>query len=94
MKKKAIIKTILDILKVLGLIIGGTIILTLALYLFAFIPYWVLNILDLWETYKDMNASIIYMIELAVILFIISMYCFISQLYCNNLEKLKNEQTD
>lgn len=92
MKKKAVKKTIIDILKTIGFLIGGIIIIIFASYLLTLIPYWVLNALGLWETCKDVNAGVIYSVEILILAGIGLGVYLIHKLYRENLTELENKE--
>lgn len=88
MKKKAVLKTIIDVMKfiacavfVLGAAVG-------IVYFVVFAPYWVLNALGLWEKYADTAYGYILTIEFAIALGVYLVFCLISALYHANLEEI------
>lgn len=92
MKRKALEKTIIDIIKIIGGIIGGFAFMSIILYLFIKIPFWILNHFELFEKYADYPAGHIYIIELLIIEGIIFSICLIRKLYYKNLKELENEK--
>lgn len=70
MKKKSIVKTIIDLVKLVFILAIMIVSLFLMLYLFIKIPIWILDILNLSEQFYFYPAVIMYEIEFFVILII------------------------
>jgi len=87
LKRKALEKTVIDILNILCGIICGFILIAVGIYIFLAIPIWILDWLDLTEKYGDFPAGAIYMIEGIVIASIVFVIWFIRKLYRENLEE-------
>lgn len=83
MNIKALIKTILDILKIIGIAVSGLIFLLIGSYIFLVMPLYLLVFLDLDEKCANWPVSIIYFIEIGIIVGIIG----VRKLYKYNIEK-------
>ncbi len=91
MKIKALIKTVFDMLFILAGIAILILVTGIVMYLFVKIPVWVLSYFDLIEIYADYPASIIYSVEVAIILVIILAIWFCRSLYLKNLEEYEED---
>lgn len=88
MKKKALLKTVAE---VLGIVVGGIVGMATILggaYLLLMIPIWIAKALGLYSV----PAFYIYGLELLGILLIIGIVAFVRSLYTNNLEELCYEE--
>lgn len=92
MKKKALLKTVSDIVSTLGVSLTGIAIGAVILYLFAVIPYGVLSLFGVWERIANSAIDIFY-IYLAELLIIVGVFAT-RTLYKSNLEDLEAEALD
>lgn len=88
MKKKAVLKTIIDVIKFVGCVVFVLGAAVGIIYLFMLAPYWVLNGLGLWEKCGDTGYGTMILIEAAVALGVYLAFRLISGLYHANLEEI------
>lgn len=89
-KMKAIIKTIIDVMKFVGALLGFLMGAVLALYLYVKIPVWILNSAGITEHFVDVrdtgSMTIIYFVEFAILCILVIAVLAIRAVYLNNLE--------
>lgn len=92
MKKKAIIKTIIDVMKFVGALFGSIVGVVLALYLFLQIPMWILNSIGITKDFADIHDTVfmimIYYIEFVILVALGIAVWFIRAIYLDHLESL------
>lgn len=92
MKRKALLKTVIDIFKFL---IGAVVVLITTFtgfYLFLFIPLWLLEYFNLLEKFADYPVGYIYIPELLIIFAIIFVVHVVRLLYNSNLDKISHKE--
>lgn len=92
MKKKAVEKTIIQLLKIVGGIVGAYYAFMGTIYLLMAIPVWIVDVFGLYEKYEDYPFVYFLGIELIVILVLIVGIAGIRNLYKNNLENIREEE--
>lgn len=88
MKKEAVLKTIINVIK---FIVCAVFVVGCALgivYFLIFAPYWVLNSLGLWEKNADTPYGFMFAVEIAILLGAILAIWLIYALYHANLEEI------
>lgn len=86
------IKTVIDIIKIVGSILGVISVMVIVAYLFLMIPLWIFNSFGLFEKYGNCDVGMIYFFELLIIVGVIFIVSFIRKLYLENLEEIENEK--